>query len=132
MHIRIEASVLLSMSRPTEKPILLSRHLPDDVVYDIMMGLPVKSLIRLRCVSKSWNSTITGPTFITAHLDRAKSLSSNNGYLVYMGGVDDRQLYTVVCNSDRTMTLIFSHPFQNHYHDVLMVGFSNGMVCLES
>ena len=132
MHIRIEASVLLSMSRPTEKPILLSRHLPDDVVYDIMMGLPVKSLIRLRCVSKSWNSTITGPTFITAHLDRAKSLSSNNGYLVYMGGVDDRQLYTVVCNSDRTMTLIFSHPFQNHYDDVLMVGFSNGMVCLES
>uniref|UniRef100_A0A2N9HHQ2 F-box associated domain-containing protein n=1 Tax=Fagus sylvatica TaxID=28930 RepID=A0A2N9HHQ2_FAGSY len=86
----------------------------------------------LRCVSKSWNSTITNPTFITTHLDKAKSLSSNKGYLVYMGGVDDRQLYTVVCNSDRTMTLISCHPLQNHYHDVFMVGFSNGIVCLES
>ena len=95
MHIRIEASLPLSMSRPTEKPMLLSQHL-----------LMTLSTIGLRCVSKSWNSTITSPTFITTHLDRAKSLSSNNGYLVYMGGVDDRQLYTVVCNSDRTMILI--------------------------
>ncbi|KAL4607522.1 hypothetical protein ACB092_09G180800, partial [Castanea dentata] len=47
--------------------LLLSQRLPDDLVYEILTLLPAKSLIRFRCVSKSWYCTITHRNFIMAH-----------------------------------------------------------------
>ncbi|XP_015872919.2 F-box/kelch-repeat protein At3g23880 [Ziziphus jujuba] len=43
---------------------------PDDIVVDILRRLPVKSLVRFRCVSKSWRSLISDPTFVRTHLSR--------------------------------------------------------------
>ncbi|KAK4580964.1 hypothetical protein RGQ29_024569 [Quercus rubra] len=104
------------MSRPTEKRRLLTeRVLDDDIVFDILTRLPVKSLIRFRCVSKSWYSTITNPIFIATHfkLNEAKSLSnknSHNGYLLYTSETEDysfhAELRTLVYNRDRTVTEI--------------------------
>ena len=129
---RIEISP--PMSHPREKSILfLSEHLPYDVVYDILTLLPVKSLIRFRCVFKSWNSLITHPIFITTHfnlnLKKPKSfLSNNNAYLLYTQLPS--HLCTVVCNSSdhRTLTEIsrFQIPF-SHFH---IVGFCNGLFLL--
>ncbi|KAL9684413.1 hypothetical protein QQ045_021849 [Rhodiola kirilowii] len=33
-------------------------HLPDDVIYMILLRLPAKTLLRFRCLSKEWNKTI--------------------------------------------------------------------------
>ena len=132
----------MSDSPPRRKPKQLSsEHLPYDVVFDILTQLPVKSLIKFRCVSKSWNSMITKPDFIKTHFDIAKSLSHNNknnnkGYLLYMPENDDfffllrKELCTVVCNSDRTFTEI--SRFQIPITHVRIVGFSNGMFCLHN
>ena len=69
------------------EPPMMSQHLPEEVVYDILTRLTVKSIFRFRCVSKSWNSIFTNPIFITAHFNfnQAKSLSNNshNGFLLY-------------------------------------------------
>uniref|UniRef100_A0A2N9F2Z7 F-box domain-containing protein n=1 Tax=Fagus sylvatica TaxID=28930 RepID=A0A2N9F2Z7_FAGSY len=106
-----------------------SKRLPYDVVYDILTLLPVKSLIRFRCVFKSWNSIITDPIFITSHLNRAKSLSNNNnGYLLYTPKTDEEELCTVVYNSDHTLTEISS--FVIPFSDVCIAGFCNGIFCL--
>ncbi|KAK1677713.1 hypothetical protein QYE76_038561 [Lolium multiflorum] len=37
-----------------------TRHVPHEVVWQILLFLPVKSLIRFTCVCKTWRSTITG------------------------------------------------------------------------
>ena len=61
------------MSRRTENILssqALCLPLPEEVIYEILTWLPVKSLIQFRCVSKSWNSIITNPIFITTHLNR--------------------------------------------------------------
>ena len=39
--------------------------LPDEIVLDIFARLPVKSLLRFRCVCKPWYSSIANPRFIT-------------------------------------------------------------------
>ena len=118
------------MSQPRNKSKgYTSKRLPYDVVYEILTLLPVKSLIRFRCVFKSWNCIITDPIFITTHLNRAKSLSNNNnGYLLYTPKTDEEELCTVVYNSDHTLTEISS--FVIPFSDVCIAGFCNGIFCL--
>uniref|UniRef100_A0A2N9IQT9 F-box domain-containing protein n=1 Tax=Fagus sylvatica TaxID=28930 RepID=A0A2N9IQT9_FAGSY len=118
-----------------------SECLPYDVVYDILTLLPVKLLMRLRCVSKSFNSIITNPVFINSHLDRGKKPLSNNnhGYLQYMPVTADRafkELSTLVYNTDRTFTQIsrFQIPFSNGLVPKVdrIAGFCNGIFLLLS
>ncbi|XVF46956.1 hypothetical protein PTKIN_Ptkin03bG0070000 [Pterospermum kingtungense] len=42
-------------------------ELPETVIMDILSKLPVKSLIRFRCVSKLWCSSFQTPYFISKH-----------------------------------------------------------------
>ncbi|KAK3016185.1 hypothetical protein RJ639_007025 [Escallonia herrerae] len=46
-------------------------NLPDDIAVNVLLILPVKSLLRFKCVSKSWRSLITDPLFVKQHLKRA-------------------------------------------------------------
>ncbi|KAL9461734.1 hypothetical protein AB3S75_004682 [Citrus x aurantiifolia] len=41
---------------------------PEDVMVEILSRVPVKSLIRLSCVCKSWYALIKNPDFISKHL----------------------------------------------------------------
>ncbi|KAK7261466.1 hypothetical protein RIF29_27779 [Crotalaria pallida] len=40
----------------------------DDLVNEILARLPVKSLLRFKCVDRSWDSLLKTPNFITKHL----------------------------------------------------------------
>ena len=109
-----------------------SERLPHDVVYDILTRLAVKSLMRFRCVSKSCNSIIINPIFSSTHLDRAKSLSNKNGYLLYLDDASEnppyrRELCMVVYN---TLTKI--SRFQIPFSHVNIAGFYDGMFCLQN
>ncbi|KAI5440947.1 hypothetical protein KIW84_010424, partial [Lathyrus oleraceus] len=40
---------------------------PDELIAEVLSLLTVKSLLRLKCVSKSWNSLISDPFFVKIH-----------------------------------------------------------------
>nr|XP_023911842.1 F-box/kelch-repeat protein At3g23880-like [Quercus suber] len=122
----------------------MRERVPDDVVEDILGHVPVKSLTRFRCVSKSWDSIITDPTFITKHLklnlNQSESLISTNthsGYLLYTAedknsSPSSKQLCTVVCNNDRTLTQVSRFEIPSLFEKFSIVGFCNGLFCLAS
>ena len=45
--------------------------LPQELIIQILLRLPVKSLLRFKCVSKSWLSLITDPHFAKSHFELA-------------------------------------------------------------
>ncbi|OIT33285.1 PREDICTED: F-box/kelch-repeat protein At3g23880-like [Nicotiana attenuata] len=47
---------------------------PCDILYFILINLPVKSLLRFRSVSAPWNSIISEEEFTKAHRDHSKAL----------------------------------------------------------
>ncbi|XP_050222683.1 F-box/WD-40 repeat-containing protein 1-like [Mercurialis annua] len=50
----------------------------DDLLHDILINLPVKSLVRFRSVSKTWKSLISDNRFITDHLRIHQSNTMKN------------------------------------------------------
>jgi len=45
-------------------------HLPQEVITEILLQLPVKTLLRCKCVCKSWLSMISDPHFATSHFHK--------------------------------------------------------------
>ena len=54
----------------------INYYVPTEIIIEILSRLPVKTLLRFRCVSKSWLSLISNPKFIRTRLDKS---SNNNG-----------------------------------------------------
>ena len=119
---------------------LLVADLPHLLKKKTLTRLPVKSLIRFRCVSKSLNSTITSRIFITTHLklNEAKSLSnkdSHNDYLLYTSKSEyfssNEELVAFVCNRDHILTEISRFKTPSCFLDAYFVNcFCNGIFCL--
>jgi F-box interacting protein len=57
-------------------------ELSDEIVLDILVRLPVKSLLRCKSVCKGWRAIITDPFFVRAHLKRSASRCEENPCVV--------------------------------------------------
>ena len=106
--VSLSVSFRWKMSSMREPPILRN-HLPHDLVLNSLANLPVKSVQRFRCVHKSWNSSITSPSFITSHLE----LNSSRRLLFMKRDTipHDRQLCTVICKHTSDRISEFDIPF---------------------
>ena len=58
-------------------------YVPQDLLEDILKRLPVKSILRFKCVNKSWFTLFHNPTFIAKHY--SYSLSQNSPSLIVEG-----------------------------------------------
>ncbi|CAJ2638501.1 unnamed protein product [Trifolium pratense] len=97
--------------------------LPFDLIPEILSRLPVKQLLQLRCVCKSWKSLISDPKFAKKHL----ALSSTYN----LHGLDNhcfpkRVLKSYSLNSSVSIAQI-DLPSKGY---VLFLGSCNGILCL--
>ncbi|XP_061366160.1 F-box/kelch-repeat protein At3g23880-like [Gastrolobium bilobum] len=47
----------------------MESELPHDLIQEILLRLPVKSLVRFKCVRRSWHSHISDPHFAKSHYE---------------------------------------------------------------
>lgn len=57
---------------------LQQKTVPDDLVFEVLIRLPVKSLVRFKTVSKAWQAIISDPFFIRAQLECSKQRQREN------------------------------------------------------
>ncbi|XP_048134315.1 F-box/kelch-repeat protein At3g23880-like [Rhodamnia argentea] len=106
--------------------------LPQHVVVEILKRLPVKSLLRFRCVCRSWRSTVDDPCFVALHLN-ASALDSSNRHTVCL---DWSHPFRKLCSvfSDESLTLPPQSQVElplvapdSHY---VIIGSCNGLICV--
>ncbi|XP_059277731.1 F-box protein At5g62510-like [Lycium ferocissimum] len=60
----------------------MERHFPEEIIMDILIRLPVRALLRFRCVSKFWKTLISTTEFKMKHLNHAKNNQNSQKYLI--------------------------------------------------
>ncbi|XP_023910064.1 F-box/kelch-repeat protein At3g23880-like [Quercus suber] len=113
----------------------MSDYLPEEVVLQILYKIPVKSLIRFRCVSKSWNSLITSSAFIHSHLTPSLSLPSNSDKLIVKDYDYRNEVVTYKFihdeNNDYSLHQHVEFPLRDGGYTYLqLIGSVNGLFCL--
>ena len=105
----------------------MSDCIPPDVVTEILLRLPSKSLIRFRCVCKSWDTLISSSEFISKHLNFT---TNNNNFCLLLGRISEHpgtQSFSVLCDQTLSHNQGFEFPFKIHFD---LVGSCNGVLCL--
>ncbi|OWM67584.1 hypothetical protein CDL15_Pgr024669 [Punica granatum] len=120
------------MACPAEEDICLAE---EGILIDILSRLPVKSLIRFKCVSKRWHFLISDPRFAMSHLRRSveQSLNPDSCRRVLIG---TKPLRSVNCDAliedanAHTAITELEYPSMVPEHRFRIVGSCNGLVCL--
>lgn len=102
-------------------------YIPKEIVRDILLRLPVKSLLRCKSVSKTWLSIISSPDFLKSQLHHAMMISRRAPSLLARRATELRILpWARTChnNFDRVVMprLFGEYP--------LVINSYNGIVCV--
>ncbi|XP_059654760.1 putative F-box protein At4g38870 [Cornus florida] len=103
--------------------------LPQEIIFQILKQLPVKSLLRLRCVSKLWCSIIDDPFFVQSHHNRSHTRP---------GGISI--LHSRINDDDDTCRLELADPEVDSVQHILNLPhlryrnlqYHNGLICIEN
>lgn len=118
----------------------LRRHIPEEIVILILQRLPPKSLLRFRCVQKSWYHLIQSPWFITAHANCQKKyllVGSNHSRWSYFNSfslslrfdeAQCKEYYRIHQQSEEYYRI---HPEEDHrfLSNVHWYAASHGLIC---
>ncbi|XP_050364945.1 F-box/kelch-repeat protein At3g06240-like [Argentina anserina] len=107
-----------------------------DIISEILARLPVKPLMRFRCVSKSWNGLISDPYFTKKHLRYSDlGITESTSRVLYTmdppQSLDQEALKDLKNHSDgyfanRKLDIPVLFPRGNHS----LLGICNGLICI--
>ncbi|GLU15700.1 hypothetical protein SLE2022_321700 [Rubroshorea leprosula] len=95
-----------------------------DLIVDILSRLPVKDLLRFRCVSKTFRSLIDSSDFVKLHLNR--SVTSHTNHTLILSKHDLRVADLASLNSFSRL----QHPLMGD--DLNILGSCNGLLCISN
>ncbi|XAR62779.1 hypothetical protein NMG60_11017652 [Bertholletia excelsa] len=108
-------------------------NLPYDIILDILLRLPVKSLLQLKCASKSWCSLISDPYFVKLHLSRSvldPDAETNHSKLLTASPFRSLDYDSDDFDGDNAVVNL-GHPWEEAGNNgVKILGSCHGLVCL--
>ncbi|XP_057797415.1 F-box/kelch-repeat protein At3g23880-like [Salvia miltiorrhiza] len=121
---------VLEISQNPQKSKSARVEIHKEIIEEILSRLPVKSLLRFRCVSKPWRSLIDSKWFIKTHLQNsARNPSLARHKVLLLKSVSKQMLMrrpVLDSSEDQALELEFPIDFD------CIVGSCNGLVCLVS
>ncbi|XP_074352945.1 F-box protein CPR1-like [Apium graveolens] len=115
-------------ARRSDGPRFLNVSTTEHLIAQIIDRLPVRDLLRCRCVSKPWCSLIDSPRFVKAHLKRSIECKAKPGIIIksfISYSVDFDSLH------NKTTTAVeIDEPLKTLLHATGDVGSCNGLHCL--
>ncbi|KAL2533090.1 F-box protein CPR30 [Abeliophyllum distichum] len=115
-------------------------YFPEELMNDVLLKSPVKSLLRLRSVKKSWRDLIDDPDFIKKHMEQSMKKGSS---VEVIHRCDINKFYSMhldLSGNPITDPEELPHPFGYRYdfdksvvytgdYEIHLVGSCNGLVC---
>lgn len=106
--------------------------LPHEMIDEILCRVPVKPLLRFRCVSKGWCSLIDSNAFAKKQLKNTLACNAGVGLMIVKHG-DDRKFYLAGFDSldDESADLLeIDDPLKSFLSDAQIMGACNGLICV--
>ncbi|XP_050222074.1 F-box/kelch-repeat protein At3g06240-like [Mercurialis annua] len=103
----------------------MSEYLPEEVVLQILSRLPVKSILKFRCVCKLWNCIVKNPHFISAF-----SSNNHNHYFFLRHSYASYQDSRLRFDNKHLDHYLRLYPPSDKAKIISVVASSNGLVCL--
>jgi hypothetical protein len=108
--------------------------LPDELIVEIISRLPVKTLMRFRCLNKSFNTLVSDPNFVKMHLKKSEQ---NPQLTVFSYRYPDKEPYLLTFPISRlhenpSITIHYDpyYRLNDSDHSWRVVGSCNGLLCL--
>ncbi|XP_030471182.2 F-box protein CPR1-like [Syzygium oleosum] len=101
--------------------------LPVELITEILDRLPVRSLLRFRCVSKRWRGMIDSPGFVRSHLCRSVESSTNLSLFLRHSS----SLYWIDLGSLRRVEET-NYPLMCYSDQIKVLGSCNGLLCISN
>ncbi|XP_050205684.1 F-box/kelch-repeat protein At3g23880-like [Mercurialis annua] len=132
--------MIVSLLRKLFKRKPKKKHIPDDLLVDILCKLPVKSLVRFKAVHSDWSSLISAPEFCRRHLQyhvkrtgqKYGTIQAGNKHTLHpsltlrimsnCGIVGDHELVEI--------QNIYGKPVFDHYDYPKLFGCCNGLLLI--
>ncbi|XP_039156295.1 F-box/kelch-repeat protein At3g23880-like [Eucalyptus grandis] len=107
----------------------------EDILIEILLRLPAKSLMRFKCVGKRWRSLISNPGFAKSHLQRLMArdlIPSQRIFKTSPFESIDYELHDGGIGGDDDLAVVKVHELRigDPYWEPELVGSCHGLVCL--
>ncbi|KAK9285977.1 hypothetical protein L1049_025179 [Liquidambar formosana] len=103
--------------------------MPGDILISILSRLPVKSLVRFRCVCKSWHALFSDPNFMDIHLNQTCA-NNKEGYVLIHHQERDEDKLSIHCDETFVEHTVLELPFNRSYRSFAVEGYCRGLLCL--
>uniref|UniRef100_A0A0D9X983 F-box domain-containing protein n=1 Tax=Leersia perrieri TaxID=77586 RepID=A0A0D9X983_9ORYZ len=117
-------------------------EVPEELITEILLRLPVRSLARFKCVCKAWQNTISDPIFVRSHLlHSATKQEQKPSFLITPHKldtvIDDEDWPTTFSNNfsffqwqygNDNMRLLHAMNFHGEFHSVGFMSHCDGLV----
>ncbi|TMW88719.1 hypothetical protein EJD97_018200 [Solanum chilense] len=105
-------------------------HFPREIISNILSRLPVKTLLRFRCVSKQWRNLISKPNFISSHFRHSSSLQLSGSSILIGSRHHESNHHVVSLYNPPESVVQVDSPFPCFFPNMYIVGPCHGFICL--